>query len=54
MKEAKALREQSGEREDACMHTHRNMLMKMKKHAGLSCMVVLETSVGWKQRAEVC
>lgn len=30
------------------------MLMKMKKHAGLSCMVVLETSVGWKQRAEVC
>lgn len=50
MKEAKALREQFGEREDACMHTQRNTLMKMKKHAGLSRMLVLETSVGWKQR----
>ena len=48
MKEAKALREQSGGREDA--RTHRNRLMKMKRHAGLSCMGVLETSVGWKQR----
>lgn len=24
--------------------------MKMKKHAGLSCMVVLKTRMGWKQR----
>ena len=30
-------------------HAHRSTLMKMKKHAGLSCIVVLKTRMGWKQ-----